>query len=181
MDGARRVRLSKRLALGLRHDPSSLGITLDPAGWAEIADVLTGLASASETVTRDELAEVIATSDRKRFALSEDGLRIRASQGHSINVDLELPPCMPPETLFHGTSERVVKAIRTQGLVPGSRTHVHLSADVRTAEIVAKRRAGPHLILRVRAAAMHAAGHTFFLSENGVWLTAHVPASFLQD
>ena len=143
--------------------------------------MLAGLAARGETMTAAELSEVVATSDKKRFALSEDGARIRASQGHSVNIDLALPPQAPPETLFHGTSAGVSSAIRRAGLLPGARTHVHLSADVRTAEIVAKRREGPHVILRVRAAAMHSAGHAFFLSENGVWLTAHVPPEFLES
>ena len=180
MDRGRRVRVSKLLSFGLRHDPTALGLSLDSAGWAAVETVLAGLAARGELVTREELAEVVATSDKKRFALSDDGARIRASQGHSVDVDLGLPPREPPETLFHGTSEHVVSAIRQQGLLPGSRTHVHLSADVRTAEIVAKRREGPIAILRVRAAAMHAAGRAFFLSENGVWLTEHVPPEFLE-
>ena len=172
--------MSKLLSFGLRHDPAALGLHLDSAGWTTVDAVLAGMGARGETITREELAEVVATSDKKRFALSEDGARIRASQGHSVDVDLELPPRVPPETLFHGTSERVVDAIRREGLVAGSRTHVHLSADIRTAEIVARRREGPHVILRVRAATMFAAGLTFFLSENGVWLTAHVPPEFLE-
>lgn len=181
MDRAHRVRVSKLLAFGLRHEPAALGLVLDPAGWASVEAVLGGLAKHGEHVTRAELAEVVATSDKKRFALSDDGTQIRASQGHSVDVELGLPPREPPETLFHGTAERVLSAIRRDGLLPGSRTHVHLSADVRSAEIVAKRRAGPHVILRVRAATMHASGLAFFLSENGVWLTAHVPPGFLES
>lgn len=179
MDRAQRVRVSKLLAFGLRHDPGALELELDAAGWTSTETVLAGLAKRGEPVTRAELEEVVATSDKKRFAFSDDGTRIRASQGHSVDVELGLPPREPPETLFHGTSERVLEAILREGLVPGSRTHVHLSADVRTAEIVAKRREGPHVILRVRAAAMHAEGLAFFLSDNGVWLTAHVPPRFL--
>jgi len=181
MDRAQRVRVSKLLSFGLRHDPAALGVQLDSAGWTRVDALLAGLAARGETVTPDELSEVVATSDKKRFALSEDGARIRASQGHSVDVDLALPPVEPPETLFHGTSASVVLAIRRAGLLPGARTHVHLSADVRTAEIVARRREGSHVILRVRAAVMHAAGHAFFCSENGVWLTAHVPPAFLES
>jgi putative RNA 2'-phosphotransferase len=179
MDRARRVRVSKLLSFGLRHQPAALELTLDSAGFANVDAVIAGLAKNGEPVTHDELREVVATSDKKRFALSEDGTRIRASQGHSVEVDLGLLPSVPPETLFHGTSERVVLAIRREGLIPGSRTHVHLSADVRTAEIVAKRREGPHVILRVRAAAMHEQGFVFFLSENGVWLTTRVPPELI--
>jgi putative RNA 2'-phosphotransferase len=180
MDRARRVRVSKLLSLGLRHEPTALALELDPAGWATVDAVLAGLSARGEPTTPEELAEVVATSDKKRFAFSEDGARLRASQGHSVDVDLGLPPREPPETLFHGTSARVQSAIRFDGLVPGSRTHVHLSADVRTAEIVAKRREGPHVILRVRARAMHAAGLAFFVSENGVWLTERVPPDFIE-
>jgi putative RNA 2'-phosphotransferase len=180
MDRARRVRVSKLLSLGLRHDPAALGLTLDAAGFASVEAVLRGLAARGEKVTGEEIVEVVATSDKRRFALSEDGALIRASQGHSVEVDLGLPPREPPERLFHGTSESVAPAIRREGLLRGARTHVHLSADPRTAEIVARRREGPHVILRVRAAEMHAAGHAFFVSENGVWLTAHVPPEFLE-
>ncbi len=181
MDRGRRVRVSKLLAFGLRHEPTALGLELDSSGWADVAAVLAGLAARGESVTSEELTEVVATSDKKRFAISEDGARIRASQGHSVDIDLALPPREPPEILFHGTSANVVEAIRRLGLVPGSRQHVHLSADERTAEIVARRREGPHVILRVRAAALHHAGHAFFLSENGVWLTTHVPPAFVQS
>lgn len=175
-----RVHLSKLLSLALRHDPTALGLTLDAQGWANVSDVLAGLAAQGKTVTRDDLEEVVRTSDKKRFALSEDGVRIRANQGHSLkNVDLELSPAAPPEVLFHGTSVRFLASIEEKGLIPGSRTHVHLSKDVRTAEIVARRREGPHVILRVRALELHAQGHAFYLSENGVWLTSHVPATHL--
>jgi putative RNA 2'-phosphotransferase len=179
MDRTRRLRVSKLLALGLRHEPSALGITLDRAGWSTVDTVLAGLAVRGEAVSREQLEEVVATSDKKRFAFSEDGARLRASQGHSVEVELGLLRREPPETLFHGTSAKVLDAIRREGLVAGSRTHVHLSADSRTAEIVARRRAGPHVILRVLAATMHAAGLFFFLSDNGVWLTARVPPEFL--
>jgi putative RNA 2'-phosphotransferase len=180
MDRARAVRISKTLALALRHEPSALGIELDGAGWASVDAVLAGLAMKGEIVTRDELEEVVATSDKKRYALSPDGERIRASQGHSVDIDLGLAPKAPPEILFHGTVARFIESIRTSGLKPGARTHVHLSVDLRTAEIVAARREGPTVILRVRAADMHRAGHVFFVSENGVWLTPAVPVEFLE-
>lgn len=180
MDRAQRVRVSKLLAFGLRHDPGALELTLDEAGWTGTDAVLAGFARRGEPMTRAELEEVVATSDKKRFAFSADGTRIRASQGHSVDVELGLAPREPPEPLFHGTSERVLEVILREGLNAGARTHVHLSADERTAEMVAKRREGPHVILRVRAAAMHAEGLAFFLSENGVWLTAHVPPRFLE-
>lgn len=144
-----------------------------------MASVLAGLAAAGDAVDADDLAEVIGTSDKQRFALSEDGLRIRANQGHSVAVDLGLPAREPPEVLLHGTSQRVLEAILREGLRPGSRTHVHLSPDRATAVTVAKRREGPTVVLRVRALQMHHAGHVFHLSDNGVWLTKHVPPEYL--
>lgn len=180
MDRARAVRISKTLALALRHDPASLDIVLDGAGWTSVDAVLAGLAKSGEIVTRDELEEVVRTSDKRRYAISDDGDRIRANQGHSVDVDLGLSAREPPETLFHGTVERFLDSIRATGLEPRARVHVHLSADLRTAEIVAARREGPSVILRVRAGDMHRAGHVFFLSENGVWLTAAVPPEFLE-
>ena len=180
MDRSRSVRISKLLSLGLRHDPAALDVTLDAAGWADVGAVLRGLRARNEEVTDDELEEIVATSDKQRFALSPDGARIRANQGHSVDVDLGLPPREPPETLFHGTVVRFLDSIRRDGLLRRARTHVHLSTETETAQTVAGRRAGDTVILRVRARAMHDAGHAFFLSENGVWLTERVPPEFLE-
>ena len=174
------VRISKLLSLALRHEPSALGLVLDREGWALIVDVLRGLAEKDVSVTEDELEEVVRTSDKQRFAISPDGTRIRANQGHSVDVDLGLLPAEPPAMLFHGTSDRFVASIREQGLIRGARTHVHLSADEATARIVAVRRRGPHVILRVRAADLHREGHPFFQSDNGVWLTPSVPPTHLE-
>ena len=176
----RAVHLSKLLALALRHDPSVLGLTLDARGWADVDAVLAGLAKQGEALTRDELEDLVAGSDKQRYALSPDGARIRANQGHSIDVDLELPQKAPPAVLFHGTVARFVPSIRAKGLLRGARTHVHLSVDEKTANVVASRRAGEQVLLRVRAADMHRAGHAFYRSENGVWLTGHVPPEFLE-
>ena len=180
MDRDRAVRISKILALALRHDPAALGLALDAAGWADVDGVLAGLAKRGEVVTEAELEEIVATSDKQRYALSPDGARIRANQGHSIDVDLGLVPAVPPAILFHGTVERFLEAILREGLRRGARTHVHLSADERTAAKVAARRAGPTVILRVRAGAMHEDGLALFRSDNGVWLTEHVPPRYLE-
>ncbi len=180
MDRSRAVRISKRMSLALRHRPEALGITLDPNGWTTIEALVRGLEAHGERVTADDIDEIVETSDKQRFALSEDGTRIRANQGHSVSVDLGLPARVPPHLLFHGTVDRSLAPIRAQGLVRGSRTHVHLSADVATARIVAARRAGERVLLRVRAAAMHEAGFTFYLSDNGVWLTENVPPAFIE-
>lgn len=177
MERARAVRISKLLSYALRHDPAALGVRLDDAGWTDIDSVLNGLATRGEALSRAELEEVVATSDKQRFAL--EGSRLRANQGHSIDVDLGLERRQPPELLYHGTVARFVESIREGGLLRGKRTHVHLSADVRTAETVGKRR-GTAVVLKVLARAMHEAGHAFFVSENGVWLTEEVPARFLE-
>lgn len=178
---ARLVRISKLLSLALRHDPTALGVTLDARGWTDVDGVLAGLTATGLATSRDELEEIVATSDKQRFALSADGARIRANQGHSLPVDLGLEPSVPPEVLLHGTVQRFARAIARDGLVKGARTHVHLSEDEATARVVAARRAGPKALFAVRARAMHDAGHVFLRSDNGVWLTDHVPAAFLED
>lgn len=176
MDG---VRISKLLSLALRHEPDALGLSLDPHGWAAVDDVLRGLHDKALPITAEELETLVTASDKQRFALSPDGTRIRANQGHSIAVDLELAPAEPPAILFHGTTMRFGDAIRAQGLLRGARTHVHLSVDDETAMIVARRRKGPHVILRVRAGELHREGRPFYRSQNGVWLTDHVPPTRL--
>ena len=172
------VRISKFLSLVLRHDPSRIGITLDEAGWTDIDALLAACAKHGVVITRAELDELVASSDKQRYALSNDGMRIRANQGHSVPVSLGLPPTPPPETLYHGTVEAALPGIRAQGIVKGSRHDVHLSADLDTATKVGGRRGKP-VILTIRAGAMADAGHVFYRSENGVWLTVHVPPDFI--
>jgi putative RNA 2'-phosphotransferase len=179
MEPARRTRISKWLALALRHEPAALDLALDDGGFAPIEAVLAGFAAHGEAVTRAELLEIVATSEKQRFALSADEASVRARQGHSIAVDLGLRPVTPPEQLFHGTPARNVESILRDGLRAGARAHVHLSEDRETATVVARRRAGPHALFVVDAAAMARAGLALFRSENGVWLTAHVPAAYL--
>lgn len=180
MDRTRAIRLSKLLSLALRHEPSVLGLSLDASGWAHVDAVLRGLAAKGELVTAEELEAIVASSDKQRFALDGSTAKIRANQGHSVSVDLGLVPRSPPPVLFHGTVERFLESIRQSGLVSGERTHVHLSSDEETARAVARRRAGTPMILRVRALELHHVGGVFFQSENGVWLTAHVPPAFIE-
>lgn len=175
---ARAVRISKLMSFALRHDPGALGLVLDPAGWVTVSALGAAPAARGEPATLDEIREVVTTSDKQRFALSEDGTQIRANQGHSVEVDLGLPPLEPPELLFHGTVERFLASIAADGLVPGARTHVHLSADEDTARAVGGRR-GAAVVLHVRARAMFEEGFLFHRAENGVWLTKAVPARFL--
>lgn len=171
------VSASRFLSLVLRHRPDLIGLSLDDAGWAEI-DALVALSQSHRPLTRALIETVVATSDKQRFAISADGLRIRANQGHSIAVDLALDVVAPPVHLYHGTAARFVEAIRREGLSRRRRHHVHLSADVQTATRVGARRGKP-VVLVIRAAAMAAAGHVFHRSANGVWLTDAVPAAFI--
>jgi len=172
------VRVSKRLSYVLRHQPSSIGLTLAAAGWVDVDDLLTALAAHGLSLTRGELEHVIATNDKRRFAFDEAGTRIRASQGHSVDVVLGYRPLMPPAVLFHGTADRHLAAILTEGLRPGRRHAVHLSADVDTARLVGLRHGRP-VVLRVDAAGTVAVGAVLTRSDNGVWLVSAVPPAFL--
>lgn len=170
--------ISKTLSYHLRHRPDELGLTLAPGGWVGVDELLAALARNGKTITRTQLDEVVARNTKQRFAFDETGTRIRANQGHSVAVDLELAVTMPPAVLYHGTSEPILATIMREGLKKMGRHHVHLSADVATARNVGARH-GPPLVLVVDAAAMHAAGHVFYRSANGVWLVEHVPPAFL--
>ncbi|WP_127505367.1 RNA 2'-phosphotransferase [Actinoplanes solisilvae] len=174
------VRVSRRIALVLRHRPESAGLTLDANGWVPVDELLAAL-----RLTRAELDAVVEHNDKSRFAVArrEDGTDwIRASQGHSrrVPVDLELPPVDPPPVLFHGTPRSNLDPILRAGLHSRSRHHVHLSADVPTALTVARRRSADVVVLRVAAGEMAKDGHVFRLSANGVWLTSAVPPRYLR-
>ncbi|GIE32234.1 putative RNA 2'-phosphotransferase [Actinoplanes italicus] len=173
------VRLSRRMSLVLRHRPESAGLTLDANGWVPVTDLLTALG-----VTRADLDLVVAHNDKSRFAVQTgpDGVdRIRASQGHSrrVAVDLDLPAAAPPTELFHGTPRANLEAILRDGLRPRSRHHVHLSIDLPTAVTVGRRRSQDVVVFSVEAGAMAEAGHVFHRSANGVWLTSSVPPRHL--
>ena len=169
---------SKFLSLILRHEPARIGLALDANGWTDVAPLLAACTAHGVPIGRDELDELVRSSDKQRFALSPDGARIRANQGHSVEVDLALAPVAPPERLYHGTVARALDSIRASGLLKGERHHVHLSAETDTATTVGARR-GKAVILTVRAGAMAAAGHAFYRSANGVWLADHVPVEFI--
>jgi putative RNA 2'-phosphotransferase len=166
------VRRSKHLSLVLRHDPGSVGLTLDAAGWADVPKLLTAM-----KMTREQLDEVVRDNSKKRFEFNPDGTKIRASQGHSVEVDLGYEEKEPPETLYHGTANKLLDVLIAEGIKKMSRQHVHLSKDVKTA-IEVGRRHGPPVVLEVFARMMHADGHKFYLSTNGVWLTDHVPSKY---
>src|SRR5262249_29693794 len=174
------VETSKFLSLVLRHRPEAIGMTLDDEGWIDVDVLLAAAARHGRSISRDQLADVVATNDKQRFSFSPDGRSIRANQGHSIDVDLALAPLEPPELLYHGTVERFIPSIREKGLIRGQRHHVHLSGDRETAARVGQRRGKP-VVLIVESGRMHRAGHQFFRSANGVWLTDTVPPEFLKD
>ncbi|MEV8524538.1 MULTISPECIES: RNA 2'-phosphotransferase [unclassified Streptomyces] len=176
-DDRRTVKVSKYLSKHLRHQPERIGLALDPNGWVEIDVLLRAAAAHRFPITRAELDHVVATNDKRRFAVRGD--RIRASQGHTVAVDLGLPPAEPPAYLYHGTVARNLEAIRSEGLRPMDRHHVHLSTDRETAGQVGARRGRP-VVLSVDAGAMHRAGHVFHVSANGVWLTDAVPPEYLR-
>jgi putative RNA 2'-phosphotransferase len=172
------VQLSKFLSYVLRHQPDAIGLALDPQGWASIDELITKGNAARTQFSREDLLHVVETSDKKRFSVSADGLRIRAAQGHSVSVELGLSPIEPPAVLYHGTATRFIDSILREGLKPQARQHVHLSADEATAQRVGQRH-GKAVILEVDALRMHAKGFKFYLADNGVWLTDHVAPEFL--
>lgn len=176
----RHTAISKFLSFVLRHKPREIGLELDPQGWAVIDELLAASAVHGQRISRDELDYVVAHNNKKRFAISEDGQRIRASQGHSLDVDLGYEPADPPELLYHGTADRNLDSIRKHGLLKGKRHHVHLSPDEATARIVGQRHGTP-VVLTVRAGEMARAGFRFYVSANGVWLTDTVPYRFVDE
>jgi putative RNA 2'-phosphotransferase len=176
------VKTSKFLSLMLRHEPERFGLKLDTAGWVSVSDLLQAVnangVSNGVSLNLEQLQHIVATSDKKRFAFNEDNTRMRASQGHSVEVDLQYSPQVPPELLYHGTATRFLDSIREKGLLKMERHHVHLSAETSVTVQVGARHGKPAL-LTIRASEMHRAGHVFFLSANGVWLVEQVPPQFI--
>jgi putative RNA 2'-phosphotransferase len=173
------TRLSKFLSLVLRHQPQEIDLVLDESGWATVTELLEKLKTKGFALDRAALEYVVATNNKKRFAFNEDGTMIRASQGHSVEVELGYAPQTPPTVLYHGTAEKNVAAILKEGLQRRSRRHVHLSTDKATAIKVGQRHGKP-VVLEVMSGEMHKSSHTFYLSANGVWLTDSVPPQYVQ-
>jgi len=173
------TKTSKFLSLVLRHKPEEIGLTLDENGWAAVDELLALSAARGQAISRELLHRVVAENDKQRFLFNDDQTRIRASQGHSIAIDLALAPREPPELLYHGTATRLLPSIRAAGLTRQQRQHVHLSRDVETATQVGARHGKPAVLI-IESQAMHRAGHCFFLSDNAVWLTESVPVVFIR-
>ncbi len=180
MTDERLVKISKYLSKHLRHQPERIGLTLASGGWVGVEELLAACAAHGMRLGRAELEQVVADNSKQRFAFSEDGERIRANQGHSVDVDLGLDPVRPPEVLYHGTGHGTAGPVRQYGLHKMSRNHVHLSKDRETARAVGTRHGRP-VIFTVDAGAMHRSGHLFYCSANGVWLTDSVPPEFLSE
>ena len=176
----RHTKISKFLSYVLRHRPDDIGLKLDSAGWVDIDQLLAASAAHGTAISREELDHVVEHNAKKRFAISDDGQRIRASQGHSTDVDLGYEPRQPPDVLYHGTATRHLIGIREQGLVKGKRHHVHLSQDEAAARLVGQRH-GRVVVLVIRAGEMARAGFAFYLSANGVWLTEAVPYRYIDE
>lgn len=179
MSNSRLVKISKFLSKHLRHTPEEIGIKLAPGGWVTVDELLTACANHKFPITREELQEVVATSDKKRFAFDATKTLIRANQGHSTAVDLQLEPVEPKDLLYHGTGSQSVDAIMQTGLAKMLRHHVHLSSDIETAKIVGARHGKP-VIFAIDAPKMYEDGYIFYCSDNGVWLVDNVPSKYLQ-
>ena len=171
------TKTSRFISLILRHQPEAIGITLDEHGWADTEQLIKGV-SKTHPLNREILEEIVRTDEKQRYSFNEDHTKIRANQGHSIPVDVELKETDPPAVLYHGTGEKYVSSIEKEGLKPQSRLYVHLSADTDTAFKVGRRHGKP-VIFMIDAAKMKEDGYPFFLSINGVWLTKAVPVSYL--
>lgn len=170
---------SRFISLILRHNPSVIGIELDPHGWADVKELIKGINS-KQKFTMKDLEEIVRTDNKQRYSFNEDKTKIRANQGHSINVDVELEECKPPRTLYHGTGEKYVSSIRKGGLIKKSRQYVHLSDNIETAIKVGERHGSP-VVFIIHSDEMWKDGYKFYRSKNGVWLTDHVPPKYLNS
>ena len=172
--------LSKYISRVLRHRPEDAGIGLEEHGWADVEALIAGVNAAGKRIDRKILEEIVRTDKKQRYSFNENGTLIRANQGHSIPVDVELAKLEPPEYLYHGTAYRFLESIRQQGLLPMSRLYVHLSGDVETARVVGKRHGRP-VVLKIHSGDMHRDGFPFYRSQNGVWLAKKVDAKYFEQ
>ena len=172
-------RTSKAMSYVLRHAPESIGVTLNSAGWIDVDVFIDAMTRSGKPMDLAMLETVVAANDKQRFEFSSDRKSIRARQGHSIAVELGYEPRVPPDTLFHGTATRFIESIFREGLKPGNRHHVHLSTNTQTMLSVGRRHGKP-IVLKVDARGMHRDGLLFYVTDNEVWLTKHVPVKYLE-
>lgn len=168
------------IAYILRHKPAVIGLTLDGHGYADVDELIDGVRKAGRTIDRDILENLVETDEKMRFSFNADKSKIRANQGHSFPVDVEMDECAPPDVLYHGTAEKYIKSIRENGIIKKTRNFVHLSKDVETATAVGSRHGAP-IVLIVDAKRMYADGYKFFISANGVWQTESVPLGYFAE
>lgn len=179
MNNTEKIKTSKFLSMVLRHHPERINIKLDNNGWASVNELLLNMQNTKYKLSFEELKDIVDTNDKKRYIFNEDFTKIRASQGHSIKIDLGLESIEPPDVLYHGTSTRFIDGIMNEGLKKMNRQHVHLSKDIETATKVGSRHGKP-AILEIAARAMAADGYVFYLSDNGVWLTDDIPVEYIK-
>ena len=171
-------KLSKFISLILRHKPEEIGISIDQSGWAKVEDLIIGINKSGRNIDMNILEEIVRTDNKQRYSFSEDKTKIRANQGHSIPVKVELKELEPPNTLYHGTATKSLEGIKQLGIKSMSRLYVHLSKDFETAKQVGSRH-GECVILAINAKRMYEDGIKFYLSENGVWLTEYVDPKYI--
>lgn len=172
------VKKSKFLSLILRHKPEEIGLILDEHGWADINELIDKAQKKGTKINLEEIKYIVENNDKKRFTFNDDFSKIRANQGHSIEVDLELQETEPPEFLFHGTAEKSIEGILKSGIKTMQRNHVHLSKDNETAEKVGQRHGKP-VILKIKSGEMYKDGLKFYISKNGVWLTEYIDPKYI--
>jgi putative RNA 2'-phosphotransferase len=170
--------ISKSLSYVLRHRPDSMGLELEAGGWIRVESLLSAFRKSGKPLSAEMLQQVVTHNDKQRFEFSNDGMRIRARQGHSMEVELGYEPAIPPAVLYHGTATRNLDSILAQGLLKGRRHHVHLSTNQETMMQVAMRHGKP-VLLMIQSQQMQLAGYEFFVTGNHVWLTEHVPPPFI--
>lgn len=172
-------KMGRFISFILRHHPETIGISLDEYGWANVDELLSGINNSGRTVDMELLEEIVRTDQKQRYSFNEDKTLIRANQGHSISVDVELEEMQPPQVLYHGTASRFLDAIMQEGLKPMSRLYVHLSKDIETAKVVGARHGAP-IILKINTSQMQEDGMKFYLSKNGIWLTKNIPTKYIE-
>ena len=173
-------KISKFIAYILRHNPSAVGMELDEHGWADVNALIAGVCKTGRFLNMQTLEEIVETDNKQRFSFNNDRTKIRANQGHSFEVDVEMKVCPPPDTLYHGTAEKYIESIRKNGILKKSRNYVHLSKDIETAKKVGSRH-GKTVVLKIDTRQMYEDGYIFLLSANGVWQTEHVAFKYVTE